>query len=87
LPYMGSFCRNTAGVSQRPFRLTTRADTQGKDFPSFSAARSYADRELSFGEAFVITHTPRGGAWHGQAGIEGEAFELPITNRFSATYH
>jgi hypothetical protein len=74
-------------VAKRPFRLTTERDPQGKDFPSFTAARNYADCELAFGEAFVITHTPRGGTWHGQAGMRGEAFELPAASLEQTTYH
>jgi hypothetical protein len=76
-----------SSIGQRPFRLTTRANPQGKDFPSFAAARDYADCELPFGEAFVITHTPRGGLWHGQAGMEGEVFELPASSLEPAWYH
>jgi hypothetical protein len=71
----------------RPFRLTTNANPEGKEFPSFWAARNYADGELAFGEAFVIIHTPRGGMWHGQAGIKGEAFELPAASLEQPTYH
>jgi hypothetical protein len=71
----------------RPFRLTTNANPEGMDFPSFTAARNHADCELAFGEAFVITHTPRGGMWHGQAGIMGEAFELPAASLEQPTYH
>jgi hypothetical protein len=67
-------CLGTPAL-QRPFRLTTKTNPQGTDFPSFHAARSCADRELSFGEAFAITHTPRGGVWYGQAGIDGETFD------------
>jgi hypothetical protein len=74
-------------VAKRPFRLTTERDPQGKNFPSFAAARSYADCELPFGEAFVITHLPRGGAWHGRAGFEGEIFELPVEDIKTSTYH
>ena len=74
-------------AAKRSFRLTTERDPQGKDFASLFAARAYADRELAFGEAFVITHLPRGGTWHGRAGIEGEAFELPTASLEAATYH
>jgi hypothetical protein len=76
-----------SSIAQRPFRLTTEGDPQGKDFPSFWAARNHADCELPFGEAFVITHTPRGGTWRGQAGIKGEAFELPAASLEQTTYH
>ncbi len=74
-------------VASRPFRLTTSANPQGKDFPSFRAARNYADCELAFGEAFVITHTPRGGTWLGQARIRGDLFELPVAGLEQMTYH
>jgi hypothetical protein len=57
------------------------------DFPSFRAARNYADGALAFGEAFVITHTPRGGMWRGRAGRKGEAFELPVASLEPAIYH
>jgi hypothetical protein len=71
----------------RPFRLTTNANPDGKDFPSFRAARNHADCELAFGEPFMITHTPRGGSWRGQAGIRGEAFELPAASLEQTTDH
>jgi hypothetical protein len=61
------------------FRLTTNSDSHGAEFHSFQAARRYADCELAFGKEFVITHTPRGGTWHGRAGMPGEQFQLPAS--------
>ena len=70
--------REDGGVYSRGYPIERHGKGQGEDFPSFAAARSYADRDLSFGRAFVITHTPRGGRWRGHAGVPGETFEFAI---------